>query len=91
MTTYQQISQAISNGKSTAITWADLAIDTDNQGGQSGCLPLQLCVLTQWIGVLEDYLDNNFDSDGNEITPDEVCLTLSEVLELVGKVNSLSC
>ena len=58
MTTYQQISQAIAKGKTTAITWADLAIDTDNQGGQSGCLPLQLCVLTQWIGVLEDYLDN---------------------------------
>ena len=91
MTTYQQINTAITKGKTLAITWAGTFIANDSYGEKNGCGPLQLVVLTEWIGILEDYVAENFDSDGNAQAAAYDCLDLDKALLVVSKINNLTC
>lgn len=90
MTVYQEISAAITLGKTTAMSWADGYIVKVALGDKLGCCELQLVVLTEWLDMLENYLDTAFDADGNAITPDLVCLTEAQALLLVGKITAAS-
>lgn len=91
MTTYQQIEAAITAGKALAITWASNFINNDSYGEKNGCGPLQLVVLVDWIEILDDYATENFDADGNAVTPSFDCLTFDQAMLLVAKINNLTC
>lgn len=91
MTTYQEITAAIASAKTLSITWASKFIANDSYGEKNGCGPLQLVVLVNWIEILDDYITENFDSDGNAVTPEYDCLTFDQAMELVAKINNLTC
>lgn len=46
----------------------------------------QFIILGEWIRILQNYLDNNFDVNGN-IIPIETCLTIDQIQDLMSKVN----
>ncbi len=48
-------------------------------------LKKKFVVLGEWIRILQFYLDNNFDGNGN-ITPIETCLTQVQIESLISKV-----
>lgn len=91
MTVYNQIFNSIADAKAYAYAMADGIIYEESNGGNSGCEPLQLVVLTNWIAILEDYLNENFDEDGQPITDPTSCLTLKQALDLVAKIKALTC
>lgn len=45
----------------------------------------QFIVLTEWIKILDDYLNDNYDQDGT-ITPMSDCFDADDISELVAKV-----
>ena len=91
MTFYQNISTAITTAKALAVTNGLKFIANENAGGQNGCCELKMTVLTMWICILDGYKCQNFDADGNPRTPDYECTTMAQALELIGKINTLSC
>jgi hypothetical protein len=91
MTNYQVIEAAITKAKTLAMAHGLEFISQDEVGEYENCCELKMVVLTMWICILEDYSCQNFDSDGNPITPNYECITISQVLELVAKINKLSC
>lgn len=52
-------------------------------------LKQKFTILNHWIQILEDYLDNNFDSNGNLISPIFDCLSQKEISDLIAKINLL--
>lgn len=62
---------------------------TEQEIGGEDCTKLkqQFTILGKWIVILEDYLDNNFDSDGNLVPPTFACLSADEAAELTAKLN----
>lgn len=52
-------------------------------------LKQKLTILSHWILILEDFLDNNFDSDGNLVVPIVDCLTQKQISDLMAKINLL--
>lgn len=85
-----QISDTISLGKDTAIAWANNYITRESLGDQLGCCELKLVVLTQWICMLSEYLEDSFDENGYVIEDATTCLTQDEAMVLVGKITALS-
>ena len=85
-----QISNAISSGKDAAIAWADSYITRESLGDQLGCCELKLAVLTKWICMLSEYLEDSFNEDGSVIEDAVTCLTHEEAMVLVGKLTALS-
>lgn len=91
MTVYQDIQAAITKGKGIAIEWGLAFITKETLGENNGCGPLQLVVLTKWIGVLEDYICQHFDENGNVITAAYECITQTQALAFVAKINAIEC
>jgi len=90
--TYTDINNAITKATTVASEWADKFLYNESIGSSNGCGPLQLVVLTNWIRILTEYRDGNFNSDGSDINdPEYTCLSLDEILSLVGRVNDLEC
>lgn len=90
MTIEALIDAAIDKGHTISYAWADDFILRVSYGDDLGCCELKLCLLNQWIGILEDYKVENFGDNGS-ITPDYPCATLNEVNLLIGKINALAC
>lgn len=89
--TYTDINNTIAAGKALAITWADKFITDATLGEKSGCGPLQLVLLNQWILTLEDYLAWNFNSSGSTIDPIRECLDEDELTLLISKIKAITC
>lgn len=55
--------------------------------GEDVCeLENKFILLGKWIEMLQGYYDANYDSSGNTITPDFVCLTQVQIEELIAKL-----
>ena len=91
MTVYDTIQAAITKGRLLAIEHGLEFIATSQNGGQSGCCELKMCVLVQWVCILEGFICQNYDSTGVPRVADYECLTQDQALELVSKINKLAC
>ena len=62
-------------------------INTDITFGQDVCeLENKYIILGQWIRILQNYYDNNFDEEGTSITPAFTCLSQDQIIELMSKL-----
>lgn len=91
MSIYTTISNAIDAGWATAEEWADKTIANVAIGEGNCCRDLQLLMLVQWIGILQNYLDWNFDEDGEAIDPIRECVSQANILVLAAKVEAVEC
>jgi len=55
--------------------------------GEDVCeLEWKYILLGQWIRVLQDFYDNNFDAEGGTITPDYETITLAEAQNIMANL-----
>ena|ERR1700748_3665340 len=77
------------NGKYYSGLLIDKIYEQELNGEDCTTLKQKSIILTKWINILEDYLDNNFDGDGNLIPSIFPCLSIDEINSLVSKINIL--
>jgi len=58
----------------------------ENQGEDTCVLESQYILLGEWIRILDNYYTTAFDEQGEPITPDYVCLTQEQAIQLVSKL-----
>lgn len=84
----QKIYLTIQNAKFFSRDLLTKIVAMENNGEEVISQKNQFIVLGEWIRILQNYLDNNFDSNGN-ITPVNVCLSLKQIEELISKVKEV--
>lgn len=89
MTFQDQISSAITLTKTISYGWADANV-LKLQHGDKLCNGDKLIIINNWILMLEDYMDYNFDSNGVQVAPYS-CLTADEVTLVISKINAIVC
>ena len=89
MTFQDQITSAITLAKSISYGWADANVLKLQQGDKL-CNGGKLIIINNWILMLEDYMDYNFDSNGVQTAPYS-CLTVDEVMLVISKINAIVC
>lgn len=65
----------------------DELINSKSQGENYCALENKYIMYLQWIRILEDYLAQNFDSNGTITDPDVVCLTADQINALIAKMD----
>jgi len=58
-------------------------------GDDSAELKTQLIFSIKWIDILIDYVENNFDNNGNIVPPTKTCLTQTEISLIMFKLTTL--
>lgn len=84
MTVQDEIIKAVLIGKCTSGCWAYNFIQQEKSGDNIDCCVSKLKLLNKWIQILEKYYCEVYTLD---VTP---CLTESDALQLVGKLNQLT-
>lgn len=87
MLVQESILEAITNGKYYARLLNNNIIAQELKGGDCDLLKQKSIILVKWIAILQNYLDNNFDNNGNLIPATFECLTADQAAELVAKLN----
>lgn len=84
-----QIFTAILSGKYYSGLLLNKITEQEIAGEDTIFLKQKFSILNRWIIILEDYLDNNFDSNGNLVPAISVCLTQKQISDLTAKINLL--
>lgn len=87
----ESILESINNAKYYSRLLVDTISELSDYGEDCTNEDLKLIVLNKWITILQDYLDNNFDNNGNLIPATFECLTQDQVSDLMAKLNLLIC
>ena len=61
-------------------------LTAENQGEDTCVLENKYIVLGEWIRILKNYYATAFDESGDSVTPDFVCLTQEQAIQLVAKL-----
>jgi hypothetical protein len=62
-------------------------VETKRNQGEDVCeLEWKYILLGQWIRVLQDFYDNNFDTEGQIVTPDYETITLAEAQNIMANL-----
>jgi hypothetical protein len=87
----ESILESIGNAKYYSRLLVDTIAELSGFGEDCTNEDLKLIVLNKWITILQDYLDNNFDNNGNLVPATIECLTQDEISDLMAKLNLLIC
>jgi len=87
MLVQESILIAITNGKYYSRVLNNNIVAQELKGGDCDLLKQKVTILVKWIAILQDYLDKNFDNNGNLVPATFECLTADQVAELVAKTN----
>lgn len=87
----ESILESINNAKYYSRLLVDTIAELSDYGEDCTQEDLKLIVLTKWITILQDYLDNNFDNNGNLVPATIECLTQDQISDLMAKLNLLIC
>lgn len=86
----QDIYLTVLQSKCTAGCWAKQLYDKFYAGDNITCCEKKFMLLIQWIGIMEDYYCNNYDTETqSQITPDYPCLTATQAEQLLSKMKVL--
>lgn len=61
-------------------------LTAERQGEDTCVLENKYIVLGEWIRILENYYTTAFNEEGEPITPDYVCLTQEQAIQLLAKL-----
>lgn len=62
-------------------------IETKRNQGEDVCeLEWKYILLGEWIRILQDFYDNNFDTEGQIVTPDYETITLAEAQNIMANL-----
>ena len=84
------IQTAINNGKYFMSNTLSTIVTQESYGEDCTILRRNFILMNKWVEILQDYLDNNFDQNGNLTTPTFECLTADQISDLISKVNLLA-
>ncbi len=86
MTFPDKILISLYNSKHYSCTLLDLIVARDRNGEDDIELQNKFILLGEWIRILQNYYDTNFDSEGNVIVPDYPCFTAAQAENLMAKL-----
>lgn len=89
MTFQDQISAAITLAKTISYGWADANV-LNFQHGDKLCNSGKLIIINNWILILENYMDYNFDSNGQQVSL-YTCLSADQITLIISKINAIVC
>ena len=81
-----KISNALFQAKSYSKDLLNTINSMEGTGEDISCVQTKFITLTQWIIILQEYYDNNFDTSGNVVSVNS-CLTLTQILDLLTKLS----
>lgn len=70
--------------------WANQLVEREDNGDKIECDEYTFMMLVWWIGIMENYYDQNYDTNNSIIAePDYECLSASEAAELLAKIKTI--
>lgn len=86
MTLPDKILISLYNSNKYSATLFNEVVAMDSNGESDIELQNKFILLGEWIRILQNYYDTNFDEEGNVVTADYVCLTQTQAESLVSKL-----
>lgn len=77
---------ALFNANNYSQTLENELVRKQNQGDDTCELEWRYILLGEWIRILQDFYNNNFDAEGQIVTPDYETITLAEAQLIVAQL-----
>jgi len=90
MTIQDSIYASIWSGKNYSVDLLEQIVSMENAGEDVCECKNKLILLDRWIIILEDYLANNFDANGN-ITSEFESLTIDQIEQIMSGIKEMTC